>query len=51
MTDQHLWVQRTSPSTVVIRRGLRIVVALIDDGEVARIAHELLATRPVEEKP
>lgn len=40
------WVQRTSPSTVVIRRGYRIVLALIDDGEVERIALELLATRP-----
>jgi hypothetical protein len=38
-----LWVQRTSPSTVVVRRGFRIVLSLIDDGEVERIGRELLA--------
>lgn len=44
--SQRTWVQRTSPSTVVVRRGMRIVLALIDDGEVERIAQELLATNP-----
>jgi hypothetical protein len=41
--EHDLWVQRTSPSTVVVRRGLRIVLSLIDDGEVERIGRELIA--------
>jgi hypothetical protein len=43
VADSELWVQRTSPSTVVVRRGMRIVLSLIDDGEVARIGRELRA--------